>query len=253
MDEKTIQTQTVQSSKDILAFYNRYAKSWDERFGSQRFSILHFHHLRLESFLKLANLKKTDRLVELGVGTGLYLDIISPFVKEVICIDGSDQMLNVLRAKNRKLPNVKLFQMDLEYPLENVFFQADLVYWFGLIEHIIDVNTFIKNIKRMLPIGGRVVLIVANGRCPWYRGMRRLWRAGRHCSSDRYYTKDQLDNLMASHGFAPETAIYWGYFPPGVGNNLYKILTLLGKIAERTCLKRFAGGLTASYVHTGQT
>lgn len=250
MDEKTFKTQAVQSSKDVLAFYDKYAATWDERFGDRR-STSEFHRIRLESFLRVANLKKTDRLVELGVGTGPYLDVISPLVREIRCIDGSKRMLDILRAKHGDLSNIKLLQLDLEQPLENASFQADLVYCFGLLEHIIDVNTFIANCKNMLRTKGRVVFVSPNGRCPWYSGLRRLWRAGRHCSTDRYYTREQLDDFIGRHGFAPEAIIYWGYFPAGIGDALYQTLNLIGKLVERTWLKRYAGGLTASYVFKG--
>lgn len=250
MDEKTFRTQVARSSREVLAFYDKYAATWDERFG-HKWSTSEFHRIRLESFLKIANLKKTDRLVELGVGTGPYLDVILPLVKEIMCIDGSRQMLDVLRAKHGDLPNIKLLQMDLEQPIENSSLQPDLVYCFGLLEHIIDVNTFVANCKSMLRIGGRVVFVTPNGRSPWYSVIRRLWRAGRHCSSDRYYTREQIDSLTGGHGFAPEAVIYWGYFPAGVGDTLYKTLNLIGKIAERTWLRRYAGGLTVSYVLKG--
>jgi len=250
MDEQTFETRTARSSKDVLAFYDEYAATWDERFGDRR-STSEFHRIRLESFLQAANPKKTDCIVELGVGTGPYLDVISPLVQEIICIDGSKQMLDVLQAKHKDLSNIKLLQLDLEQPLKNVSFQADLVYCFGLLEHIIDVNTFVANCKDMLRIGGRVVLVSTNGRSPWYGVMRRLWRAGRHCSSDRYYTKEQIDDLMGRQGFAPEATFYWGYFPAGVEDIVYQILNLIGKIVNGTWLRRYAGGLTVSYVLKG--
>jgi SAM-dependent methyltransferase len=252
MDEKDFQMQSAQSSRDVLAFYDRYAKTWDKRFGGHKLSTMQFHRIRFESFLQVADFKKTDRVIELGVGTGPYLEEILPLVREVICIDGSEQMLDLLREKHGDHPNIQLFQMDLEKPIKRLPFQADLVYWFGLIEHIIDVNSFILNCKSMLRIGGRVAFIAVNGRCPWYSGISRFWRAGRHCSSDTYYTKEQLDHLMISHGFAPEATIYWGYFPAAIGDTLYHILNLIGKVVERTWLKHYAGGLTLSYVFKGE-
>jgi 2-polyprenyl-3-methyl-5-hydroxy-6-metoxy-1,4-benzoquinol methylase len=247
MNEQTFRTQIAHSSREVIAFYDRYAATWDERFGGQR-SVVDFHRLRLQSFLRVADLKKTDRLVELGVGTGAYLEALTPLVKELIAIDGSAQMLEVLQARRGNLSNIKLLQVDLEQPSQDVAFQADLVYCFGLLEHIIDVQTFLLNCKKMLKRKGRLVLVLPNGKCPWYGGMRRLWRAGRHCSSDRYYTRAQLDDLMRQYGFTPEAAVYWGYYPPGVGSVLFWSLRLIGRLIEKTWLRQYAGGLTASYI-----
>jgi SAM-dependent methyltransferase len=250
MDEKSFRTWTAKKSADVLAFYDSYASTWDKRFANRR-STGEFHRIRLESFLRVAKLNKKDRIVELGVGTGPYLDVISRLVEQIICIDGSERMLEVLRAKHGDLPNIALFRMDLEQALKKAPFKADLAYCFGLLEHIIDVEIFIRNCRSMLRNGGRMIFITPNARAPWYGSIRRLLRAGRHCSSDRYYTKEEIDYLMTSHGFRPGEMIYWGYFPAGVGNFLYHTLNLIGKVLEKTWLKRYAGGLTVSYVLKG--
>jgi 2-polyprenyl-3-methyl-5-hydroxy-6-metoxy-1,4-benzoquinol methylase len=247
MDEKNFEMKITKSSRDVISFYDRYASTWDERFGSRN-STLEFHRLRLDSFLKIANLKPTDLLVELGVGTGTYLDVLSARVKEVVCVDGSEEMLKVLREKHGNLPNIKLLCLDLEHPQKDISFDADVVYCFGLIEHIINVDTFVLNCRNMVRKAGIVVFITPNGRSPWYGPMRRLWRAGRHCSSDRYYSKEQLDRLMTSYGFQLVEAKYWGSFPAGVGEGLYKSLNFIGKLIEKTRFDKYLGGLTVSYV-----
>lgn len=247
MNEKTFKTNVTRSSTDVIGFYDKYADTWDKRFGYNR-STSEFHRVRLESFLRLANLKSTDRIVELGVGTGRYLDILSPLVEKIICIDGSKRMLDVLRSKYQHLSNIELIEADLEKRMQETSFEADLVYCFGLLEHIIDINGFMTNCKNMLKRGGRVIVVTPNGRSPWYGGMRSFWRAGRHCSTDTYYTEEQLDDLMVRHGFALEAVIYWGYCPAGIGDALYWILNLAGRIVERTWFRRYAGGLTVRYV-----
>lgn len=251
MDERTFKTQESRSSKDVLAFYDKYAATWDTRFGHKQ-STADFHRVRFQSFLAVANLKKTDSVVELGVGTGPYLEMISPLVKEVVCIDGSGQMLEVVRAKYGQLTNIRTLQMDLEQPPGRVAFRADLIYWFGLLEHIVDPDALMMNCKGMLGEGGRIVVVASNAKCPWYHGMNRLWRVGKHCSTDRYYAKDTLDGLMNRHGFHPKKFIYWGYSPAGVGNSVHLLLSAIGRVLDKTSLRQYAGGMTASYEFRGQ-
>ena len=117
-----------------------------------------------------------------------------------------------------------------------------------IIEHIINTNTFIENCKKMLKPSGRIIFITPNGKCPWYGKLRRLFRSGKHCSTDRYYTKDQLDSVMCRHGFILQDFLYWGYYPAGVGNLLYNVLNVVGKILDKTRIQQYAGGLTISYV-----
>lgn len=245
MDEKTFQTQEVSSSNDIVTFYDNYAETWDARFALRK-STDAFHKMRLGSFLNLAGLSRRDVIAELGVGTGVYLKTIAPMVKEVICIDGSKKMLDVLKEKNKELINVRLVQCDLEEKCD-FNFKVNLLYCFGLIEHIIDLDCFIENCKSMLLPKGRLVFVTPNARSPWYGKMRSFFRAGKHCSSDHYYTKESLDSIMRKKGFQCSAYVYWGYFPAGISDTLFALLSFWGEIIDRTPLRRLAGGMTLFY------
>jgi SAM-dependent methyltransferase len=246
VNESNFRPQTAASSHDVLKFYDNYAEAWDERFGDQA-STRDFHRIRLGSFLDLADLRTDQRVVEIGVGTGVYLPFIAPHVREVICIDGSRRMLEVLTAKHTGLKNLTVLQKDLEQNLGDIAFDADLVYCFGLLEHIINVDRFLENCRRMLKPSGRLIVVAPNGRSPWYGPIRRLWRAGSHCSSDRYYTEKSSNALFARFGFSPIGARYWGYAPAGAGNLTYRLLSGIGKILDHTPLRYYAGGLTLGY------
>ena len=249
INERTFQTREATNSSDVLAFYDAYAPSWDDRFGESP-TTKAFHRMRLESLLGLARFSPADRAVEIGVGTGAYLSDIAPLVRELVCIDGSRGMLDVLEAKHRHLTNIRTMQIDLERP-GDLRFEADVVYCFGLLEHIIDVPVFLQNCHRMLKVGGRLIIVAPNGESPWYGSMRRIFRAGRHCSSDRYYSRTECEALLSAHGFRFEAAKYWGYAPAGVPPLLYGVLTAIGRVVDRTWLRRYAGGLTASFIRCG--
>ena len=247
MHEAKFETKRASSSKDVLDFYDSYADAWDERFGEESLSTREFHRIRLDSFLALAELQPDQKVVEIGVGTGVYLPFVAPRVKEVVCIDGSSRMLEVLQAKHAGLKNLTVLRRDLEQDLTDVDFGADLVYCFGLLEHIIQVDTFLRNCHRMLKPGGRLVIVAPNGQSPWYGPIRRLWRSGSHCSSDRYYTEDGSNALLSTYGFKPAGARYWGWAPAGAGNFTYRVLSSIGQVLDHTPLRRYAGGLTLSY------
>ena len=247
MDEKHFSTAKAASSKDVLGFYDRYADEWDSRFGSAR-SVAAFHRIRLASFLRVARLKPAEQAMELGVGTGPYVDAIAPLVRRLVCVDGSVKMLERFRAEHQSLRNVTTLRLDLEEPICTDEEPVDVLYAFGLFEHIVDVNAFLRNCRVLLLPRGRLIIVGVNGRSWWYGWMRRLWRAGRHCSTDRYYTKEALDGLLTRHGFVPDSCHYWGYFPAGIGSFAYWPLRLIGAVVDRTPLRVYAGGLTASYV-----
>jgi ubiquinone/menaquinone biosynthesis C-methylase UbiE len=251
MKESNFQTKISRNSEDVIAFYDRYARNWDHRFQERR-STLEFHQIRWDSFLQVASLEKTDRVVEVGVGTGPYLDKISPLAQEIICIDGSQEMLGVLKEKHGNLRNIRPIHCDLEIPRSNISFAADMVYGFGILEHIINLDNFLTNCKRMLRPRGRIIFVTPNGKSPWYHGLRRPWRSGQHCSTDRYYSLNQLKDIMNVFGFSLEKAVFWGFFPAGIGNLPFLILKKIGKVVERTPLREYAGGLTASFISKEQ-
>ncbi|MDP8298201.1 MAG: class I SAM-dependent methyltransferase [Candidatus Orphnella occulta] len=51
------------------------------------------HRLYLDSFIKSGNFKKRDIVLDVGTGTGIVAHALSPFVKEVIGLDRSQDML----------------------------------------------------------------------------------------------------------------------------------------------------------------
>ena len=246
MDEKSFRTRQAESSKDVLDFYDEYADTWDSRFGETE-SVREFHKIRLGIFLKMAELSKSKTAAELGVGTGPYVTDIAPLVKELICVDGSKGMLKVLGSKVKDFDNVSLKQLDLSKPLKKVGFKGDVVYFFGLIEHVIEIDNLMENCKLMLNKGGKIIIVSSNALSPWYYGLRRIFRAGIHCTTDKYYSRKSLGKVMKNHGFSEVECRYWGFFPAGVEGAVYKILRGIGNLIGKTPLKKYGGGMTISY------
>ncbi|MDD5091944.1 MAG: class I SAM-dependent methyltransferase, partial [Candidatus Wallbacteria bacterium] len=235
------------TSGDVLEYYSAYASTWDTRFP-EGISTSIFHRQRLDSMLKAACLNPEETAFELGAGTGAYLRRISGKVRKITCIDGSQAMLDILSARNKDLKNISTVCLDLEQPVPAITERADLLYCFGLFEHIIDTDTFLENCRKLLKPGGRFVVVTPNARCPWYSTFRALCGRGGHCRSDRYYTEEQLTAVFSMHGFLKHSAFYWGFHPAGVSDRMCRILSTAGRIIAHTPLIRYAGGLTVCYV-----
>jgi len=93
----------------VKAAYARYAKVYDALFGP----VLHRGRKAVIEELKL---RPGDRVLEVGVGTGLSLPLYPPFVR-ITGIDLSREMLDKARARvaARNLSNVEgLCEMDAE-------------------------------------------------------------------------------------------------------------------------------------------
>ncbi len=250
MDEKNFNTEQTASDSDVIHFYDKYAGNWDQRFGAT-LSTDHFLQKRWKSFEQMLPLEaKRTKGLELGVGTGVYIDKASKLFKCILAIDGSEFMLTELKKKlmAQKILNVEVHQANVLYMPFIPDDSIDVVYFFGLIEHIIDIEVFVSEIRRVLRNNGKVIGITPNGASPWYK-LRKIYRGtGKHCSTDKYYTKKEIKELFNLGGFENTHFSFWGGVPAGVSNVLlFKMLIIIEGLFERVpFLSSFLGGITFS-------
>jgi len=132
--------------------YSDLAVVYDSVFG--RVFVDHEHEL-IESL----NLRPGQRLLEVGVGTGISLDGYPPYV-HVVGIDPSADMLvhAVNKVRENDLKNVELKQGDalnLEFP-DSSF---DYVVSFHVISVVPDPAKMMSEMLRVCKPGGRVAII----------------------------------------------------------------------------------------------
>ena len=114
---------------------------------------------RLRYAISQMRIEPGDRVLDVGVGTGLSLDLYPPYC-EVVGIDLSDDMLKVAEKRRRKLrlDNITLRQMDamsLDFP-ESSF---DHVLAGFLISVVDDPEKVIKGMSRVGRPGCSIVVI----------------------------------------------------------------------------------------------
>jgi ubiquinone/menaquinone biosynthesis C-methylase UbiE len=246
MNEINFTTRESSSEKDVIACYDDYAASWDQRFG-ESCSTKHFLERRLMSFLTiLGDGWHQSKAVELGVGTGAYIEQLSKLFSHIIAVDGSTGMLRELKKKLQAqgTKNVSALQANVLFMPEIADSSVDVVYFFGLLEHIIRRREFVLEIKRILRKDGIVIGVTPNGSSPWYFLRSYVRGTGRHCTTDSYYTKSQIMKLFIGEGFIDLRCQYWGAVPAGVKSVSYKVLRFVEHLLEGTRLSVLLGGLT---------
>ncbi len=98
---------------------------------------------------KLAQTTSAERLLDLGCGTGLILDLAHDLFNELDGIDITEEML--VRVKSR--PNVRTQIASAEnipFP-DNTF---DMVTAYGVLHHIADIGQVFHEVRRTLKPGG---------------------------------------------------------------------------------------------------
>lgn len=136
--------------------WNRRTDSWEHQVeGSPA-----FEQIRWE-LMVASELKRTDRVLDLGAGTGFITLPISSKANEVVAVDVSEKMLDVLRVKatEQGITNVTHMVADLtelSFP-DNSF---DVIVSSYALHHLRDDDKerLMSSCQRWLRPGGRIVI-----------------------------------------------------------------------------------------------
>ena len=119
---------------------------------------------RLPSFVR-----HPDRVLEIGCGTGLYTLELARMAKEVVAVDVSGGMLNVLerKAANGHLENIRFVKGDIQgMPIDGRF---GAICAFSSFEYVPDLAGLLKRLAEYLEPGGVLYFTTA------HRTFMRFW------------------------------------------------------------------------------
>jgi phosphatidylethanolamine/phosphatidyl-N-methylethanolamine N-methyltransferase len=132
--------------------YSNYAGVYDQIFGRV------FHESR-ESAVRCLDVKPNERILEVGIGTGLSLPLY-PSDCTVVGIDLSAGMLEKARQRQRvhQLTNVRLMRMDagqMEFPDDSF----DTVMAAYVVTAVPDYRKVVSEMIRVCRPGGRIIML----------------------------------------------------------------------------------------------
>ncbi len=153
----------------VAAFYDGIAGAYDKEQNEGFISVLRkAEHAaviaRLPSFVK-----KSDRVLEIGSGTGLYTLELARRAKEVVAVDMSDRMLGILKSKaqDEHLSNIGYRAGDImDMNFDNRF---NHICAFSSFEYVPDLDRLIVRLAGYLEPGGTLYFTTA------HKGFLRFW------------------------------------------------------------------------------
>jgi len=151
-------------------FFAQTAHRWDE------LRVDLFGH-RTDLLPLFGLLDPTWTVGDLGMGTGGLAASLAPFVKRVVGVDRSEEMLQAAEARLQEIENVELRRGDLE-KLPVADGELDLAVLSLVLHYVVDPAEVLTEVRRTLSPGGRVLIVDmrAHDRGPEYtEEMGHVW------------------------------------------------------------------------------
>jgi ArsR family transcriptional regulator len=150
-DSKRLESTLAARRSKSQAFFASAAGEWDrlrgELFGTRFYA---------QSLLAL--LDSGWVVGDLGCGTGQVSALVAPFVKQVVAVDGSAEMLSAARSRLRKHKNVEIRKGALEeLPIEDD--SLDVAAFTLVLHHLPDPVAALTEARRVLRPGGRLLIV----------------------------------------------------------------------------------------------
>lgn len=135
------------------------------------------------------------RLLDIGCGVGDFLLQIKKLGWEVMGIEPSEQAANIAQSRLGFTP---LIPTDYEKLPDQSF---DVITMWHVLEHVDDLKSQTKELKRLLRPGGRLVIALPNYQsfdCQYYNDKWAAWDVPRHLN---HFTQDCLQGILNANDF----------------------------------------------------
>ncbi len=184
-------------------------------------------HYEKELVLELAAPRPGDKVLDIGVGTGIFALELMERGAEVTGLDVSEKMLEIARSKG--VTNVALGDaVSLDFPDESF----DLVISITALEFIKEYDKAVSEMVRVCRKGGRVVVGTLGSRSLWAVRRNRAARkdAGSVFRTARFYSFGEMREMSGRFGY--RSVVRGAIFALPFDN---AFCTFTGRLLEKTC------------------
>lgn len=180
------------------------------------------------NFLKYIG--KKDIVLDVGCGNGQNAIKAAMKAGKVFGFDTDEQMLNIAQKtslfnKIEKITEFKNASAEKSFPYKNNVF--DKVMFLGVLEHLIDRDSAMKEVYRVLKDNGKLILGIPNSNTEWKITQRRF---GINSITDPdhkiEYDKQQIEEMLIMNNFRIEKLLPTAYDTPWAG-----IIDVIGGIS----------------------
>jgi 2-polyprenyl-3-methyl-5-hydroxy-6-metoxy-1,4-benzoquinol methylase len=247
-------TRFIRDPRDLVEHFDRLAPEYFDAHGPAE-RLLAYRLAIIRRFLATARM---GTLLEIGCGTAIHLLALAGRFGQAHGIDVSPEMVRVACRHAEISPwrtRISL-RVDAAEELATVKDRSvDVVLCVGALEHMLDKPRAVRQVHRVLRIGGVFICLTPNGDYCWYRHLAPwLGLDTRHLSTDRFLTARDVKTLIGGAGLALQRFEHWRFVPQGdlpVGwGSVLRALDWVGGYLRVGVLR---GGIAFSAVRTDRS
>jgi ArsR family transcriptional regulator len=212
-DERRLRSVLGRRRAKSEEFFASAAGGWDrlrgELFGDEFF---------LWSVLGLID--STLTVGDLGCGTGQLTETVAPYVRRVISVDGSRDMLEAARQRLSSTTNVDLRQGDLEsLPIDSG--ELDVAMLSLVLHYSPEPPHALSEVGRVIRSGGRILVVdmLPHDREEYQQQMGHVWLG---------FSETQITRLLAGAGFGDVRVRMLPVDPDAKGPALFAAMAVKG-------------------------
>lgn len=142
--------------------YHRYAEGYERNLGLPIVSTIRRQEARLIRELISRYCRPESRALEVGPGTGFYTKLLAQSFRQVVAVEDSAQMAQILSGRLGELGNVTVLNCDfISFAPEESF---DVAVAIGVLDYVADPAAFVG---KMCSVARRAVIFTTPQRGLW--------------------------------------------------------------------------------------
>ena len=198
-------------------FYDGLAATYDQEQYTSKVSLARSTEYRLFSAQLPTLFIGANRVLEIGAGTGIFTLDIARNCTEVLAVDISGNMLELLKEKTAAagIGNIRIMQGNVEkMELEGDF---SVVCAFSALEYLVDLPAFFTRLARHVEPGGVLYFITA--RRSFFRFFTQIGNAMRQGLWLKAHSRREIEKMLTAAGFEQITVsshLFKSFFSGGM-------------------------------------